>query len=226
MNADQKNRRLRSLCALSAAAVAATAARQSEAAVVVTNVGTTIGFGAKAMPESDQPLAGGDGLVILTSTNAATRSVRLLGTFSASLHVKAQVFGTLGFARPLPAGVKFANAPAGTNAGAPLEMVSSKGAARGPGAFSNLYYSFSFNNKGTTDYGWIQGSLTDTTYNGLDYTFTRYAYDNTGAQLATGATSQAVPEPGTGGLALAGLLVGGAAGVRRQKRAKTAVAAD
>jgi hypothetical protein len=61
----------------------------------------------------------------------------------------------------------------------------------------NYYRGFSFNNNGTTDYGWMAlsvsgvGGVGDTSVNILSY-----AYDNTGSSIKVGQTA-AVPEPST-----------------------------
>ncbi|MEY3897612.1 MAG: hypothetical protein RLZZ214_3133 [Verrucomicrobiota bacterium] len=82
------------------------------------------------------------------------------------------------------------------------------------------HFGISFNNGGTTDYGWLQ--VTASGFGDYDntqsFTVNAYAYDNTGASIKVGATGDvsAVPEP-SGQLALVAL---GCAGVltRRLKR--------
>jgi hypothetical protein len=90
--------------------------------------------------------------------------------------------------------------------------------------FSNQYYLFSFLNGTTTDYGWLQVSLTDNSFNNLTLVVTDYAWDNTGAKIPAGFTGAApTPEPASVVTMLAGAaLVAGAAGVRRWKAARAA----
>ncbi len=71
---------------------------------------------------------------------------------------------------------------------------------------------------GATDYGWLRLNTTGTT--GFPATITGYAYENTGAAIFAGA----VPEPGTNAALALGALSLGAAGVRRWRQSKQAVA--
>jgi hypothetical protein len=228
MSTEQKTQRVSSLYVLSSAALAVTAgsASQAGAAVIVTHVNASVGFASGDMSVDLLPVAGSFNAGVATSTfGGVSHSLIIAGTTAANFQIKTQQIGNYGFARPLAAGVKFADAPTGTAAGGYIEYASTGGIAVGPGLFSNKYYSFSFiDGGGVTDYGWIEGSLTDTSYAGLNYNITEYAYDDTGAQLATGSTGS-VPEPTTAGTVLAGLLVTGAAGVRRHKRTVAATVA-
>ena len=216
-------RRLASLCALSAAGVAATAGQDADAAIIYTTVNEDIGFGTGNSSIEILPLAGGIRFGVATTTFAGfSRSLFIAGTSNANFQVKTQVFGNYGFALPLAAGLKFDSAPGGASSGGYLEYVSSSGSAVGPGKFTDMYYAFSFVSAGKTLYGWVLGSLTDISYDGLSYHLTSYAYEDTGIQIATGQLSPAVvPEPASASLALlGGALVAGAAGVRRWKKAK------
>jgi|SRR5579884_1327980 len=89
----------------------------------------------------------------------------------------------------------------------------------GGGKFSNQYFLFMFQDTvsgNSFEHGWIKGSLTDDSYNGLTYHFDSYAYDTSGADLAAGDTGPAkAPEPASAALALLGALTLGATGVRR-----------
>jgi hypothetical protein len=101
----------------------------------------------------------------------------------------------------------------------------------GPGSFSNKFLLFSFTNSlaaNQTNYGWVEmktGSYVrskDEVY----VTFGRWAYQNDGRQIGAGQTVAApVPEPTTAGMAMAGALVAGAAGLRRYRKQQAAAKA-
>jgi hypothetical protein len=83
------------------------------------------------------------------------------------------------------------------------------------------YFGIRFDNGGTTNYGWMQ--VTASGFGDYDYdqsfTVNSYAYDNTGASIRVGATSEvtsAVPEASTS----LGLLALGAGGVLTRRRFK------
>ncbi len=77
-------------------------------------------------------------------------------------------------------------------------------------------------NTGATDYGWIQFQTTATT--GYPGTILGYAYNNVaGGSILAGQIS-AVPEPGTTAALGLGALSLGAAGIRRWRKSKQAVA--
>ena len=105
-----------------------------------------------------------------------------------------------------------------------LVVLGSKAISLGAAYLGNntdqIYSAFSFNNNGTTDYGWFSGTFSNTTYSGFAYTVDQVAYDNSGAMIATGQ----VPEPASAGLMMMGALaIGGAAAVRRWKAGKAVV---
>jgi hypothetical protein len=90
---------------------------------------------------------------------------------------------------------------------------------------SSKYLLFSFDNSGTTNYGWIELTATTTglTGSGTPYvslysaTLGDWAYDDSGVPILAGQTA-AVPEPATATLAMGGALVAGAAGLRRWRK--------
>ena len=97
--------------------------------------------------------------------------------------------------------------------------------AAGPGGFdSSKYLLFTFQNAGTTEYGWV--GMSGATWDANDktkmsVTFTGWAYDNSGAMINAGEIT-AVPEASTGlGALVAAMVVGGAA-LRRWRKSKLA----
>jgi hypothetical protein len=76
------------------------------------------------------------------------------------------------------------------------------------------YFGISFNNGGTTNYGWMQVTASGLGDYDSDQSFTvnSYAYDNTGASIRVGATT-AVPEASS-----LGLLALGAGGLLIRRR--------
>lgn len=182
ISSDTNNRRLASLCILSAAGVAGLGIERADGAIIVTNVNTSVGFAAGDSVEADLTLAGGHIAGVFTTTFAGVSHSLVFGaTSGASFKVKSQQRAGYAFASVLNAGVKFGSAAGGTVAGGYIEYVSSGGVKQGPAAFTNKYFAFSFVNAGQTDYGWLEGSLTSTTYAGLTYKLTAYAYDDSGA---------------------------------------------
>jgi hypothetical protein len=83
---------------------------------------------------------------------------------------------------------------------------------------SSKYLLFSFDNSGTTNYGWIELTATTTGFTGgksaYSATLGDWAYDNSGAEITAGA----VPEPASAALAMGGALLVGAAGLRRWRK--------
>ena len=74
---------------------------------------------------------------------------------------------------------------------------------------------------GVVNYGWVELVTTSTT--GFPATIVGYAYENTGAAITVGQIAS-VPEPGTTAALGFGALSLGAAGVRRWRKSKQAVA--
>ncbi len=77
-------------------------------------------------------------------------------------------------------------------------------------------------NTGGTDYGWIQFQTTAAT--GFPATILGYAYNNVAGGAILAGQTTAVPEPGTTAALGFGALSLGAAGVRRWRKARQAVA--
>ena len=92
-----------------------------------------------------------------------------------------------------------------------------------PNSFDHLYFPFIFKDStvinSPTRYGWIEVSLSNPANNsGPDVTIFGYAYDDTGAHLATGV----VPEPASMTLLALGALALGAKGLRSWRRNRRA----
>lgn len=101
----------------------------------------------------------------------------------------------------------------------------------GPAFFSNKFLLFSFTNSlaaNQTNYGWVEmktGSRVQSN-DEVYVTFGRWAYQNDGRQIGAGQTVAApVPEPTTAGMAMAGALVAGVAGLRRYRKQQAAAKA-
>jgi hypothetical protein len=92
----------------------------------------------------------------------------------------------------------------------------------------NQYVGFSFNNNGTTNYGWLALSVSGDGQtpdfgqfmSNTSVNITSAAYENTGLSIYVGRTTSAVPEPSTYGLIGIGAL--GVAFAARRRKAKVA----
>jgi hypothetical protein len=118
---------------------------------------------------------------------------------------------------PLAAGVKWGQAAGIATVSATVGKANYFGHT--PAGYDHKYLVFIFQD--TTQagnplrYGWVELSLSQPSNNsGPDVTIFGYAYDNTGAEILTGA----VPEPGTVAIAVLGALMLGAKGVRHWRR--------
>ncbi len=84
-----------------------------------------------------------------------------------------------------------------------------------PAGYSHRYLLFKFDTGGSTiRYGWADLSLVNNPAAGPDLTIHRWAYDDSGAEIAAGA----VPEPASAAAATGMALVLGAAGVRAWRK--------
>lgn len=215
-------RRVATLGALSAAGMIAIGAEEAQADVVVIDANADIGFGSGAAPSATFDLPGPAAFTFKTnifkSLGYVSHSLDFTGT---GVQVKTGKYNYgSAFAMPLAAGLKWDAISADANSIAWQAWVSSGSNVAGPGGFTDQYYAFKFTDGGKDYYGWIEGSLSDTSFAGLTYHVTRYAYEDQGVMIATGQTI--VPEPAAASLALLGsALVAGAAAVRRLKHSRT-----
>lgn len=93
----------------------------------------------------------------------------------------------------------------------------------GPGGFSEKFLLFTFDNSGTTNYGWVElttGTIDRGDESAMAVTIGRVAYDNSGALIGAGQVP--IPEPASAALAMGGAMVVGAAGLRRWRRERAA----
>jgi len=223
-------RRLAALGALSSAGLALAGA-EAEAGIVVTTVNHDIGFATgdvSSFALSALPGANGN-VVIKTATYAPGHSHSLLvsGKPGNVFRIGASLLSTFLLAQRFNKGATLNQA----NLKTPAAFISAANNTTGPivAPFTDKYFLFSFQDVSQGNkvlYGWIEGSLTDNTHDKMTYHLTAYAYDNTGAVIKAGDTgTAAVPEPGAATLGLLGAaLVGGAAGVRRWKKARAEAA--
>ena len=212
-------RRRAVVASLSAVGAALAAGSEARAGITVVNVNESIGFAAGDLPSTSVLLPGGATFTIETGTEASYRVIGLNYNPSPAGSFEVRALSYNSFYRPVRGnfGKTFFNVGGFLSNVVDIDVQTPKSSQHySQGTFTDKYFLFSFNNAGTTDYGYIYGSETNSTYGGMNFNFISYAYDNTGAVIAAGA----VPEPSSVALLGIGALVTGAAGVRRWKAAK------
>ena len=220
-------RRLAALGALSSAGLAL-AGTDAEAGVVVTTVngtaGVNIGFATNDVQSfALSALPGGNSNIYIGrgGTNGLSHGLFVSGLPAKSGFVIGdfQRFG-FPFVSTVPKGATLFQAHHLLSGGF-ITVANSSHSNGFLGPFAPAYFLFAFFDAGQPLFGWIYGSLPDSTFNNMTFNLISYAYDDSGGVLPAGA----VPEPGTAELGLlAGALIGGAAGVRRWKKAKAEAA--
>ena len=205
-------KQLASLSAAGIGAIAATAPN-ADASIITVNVNQTLTITVPG--EHDVTLPGGDVIKLLQVQSGG----RYLVGFGAGAGVSiGQGSGT--GTSPLIAGKTWNQAH--THGGGEFSLGSYFSGIVVPRIGSpNNYFLFKFQNGPSTEYGWAQFSFTANGRNSTG-TWINYAYDNTGAKIATGDSGPA-PTPEPAGTALGGLArVMGAAAVRRWKKRNAA----
>lgn len=222
------------LASLSTAGIALVAGSEAEAGIIVAAVNQDVGW-VDGVQTADfvGTLPGYYGLNsinIKASGGSSSRSLRFRNL--GSVYVKA-LGGTFPSAHGAIAviadqGQKWDQiVPGFERSVAHIAYNTSGGNASGLSPFTDKFFAFKFNN-GTSSssqfrYGWIRASLTNRSFSNLFLHIDSYAYDDTGAQIAMGATG--VPEPSSAiQLAALAAMTLGASGVLCWKAAKAAAA--
>lgn len=187
---------------LTVAGAAALAGAAANAQIVFTNVNQNVGFAAgdlSSLTLGGLPVSAS---VHTISNGGPTRVVY----FGGMLAIQSRLVGP---------GQKFSTL--GSGARGSVEVAGASSGGHGTNKFTDQFLAFSFQDNGHNAFGWLEASLTDTTFNDLTVNVVAFAFDPSGAQVPTGQTSS-VPEPGPEivSAALAALTLG-AAGVRRLK---------
>ena len=213
---------------LTVAGTAALAASNAGAQIVVTPVNVDVGFGPGGQTKFTSSLPGTAQFQVNRFGNLGARHVvSATGGLRASNYL---AFHTTRTANRLfeliksPAGQKFSGVPGTISSSAAFAAATqtlSGTQHRGYAPFTDGYFLFKFADAvtpGQFDYGYINASLTDDSYNGLNVRINSYVYDLSGNQIAAGQLPTDVPEPGAvTALAALSALTLGAAGVRRMK---------
>jgi len=224
-------KKLASLTAVGAGALALTAGKAEASTIVYSNVlDQTIGFGSNPHQAEFNTFTGIGG----PSFAFKTATTRNLNHYSRTLKATAGSAAIFGFAltaahdthfRTFPAGAVWSHNSVG---GGGTRVFANRAWGSGSthvfgNAFTDRYLLFEFETSGVVKYGWAEASLqlidanSSAAADGPNLTLIRYAYDSDGALLAAGDTG-ALPEPST--LAQSGIaaLLLGAEGLRRWRR--------
>lgn len=207
--------------------------------IKVFTIGKTVGFGSGQDASYSFSLPGtGNSITVNREQKTSSSSNRIVAVITGGGLIGRQ--SDLRSAGANPAGVNVAfrtglstaknwnNTPSTRNGAATFGNIirsstADGGFLAGPGAFSNKYLLFTFQDT-VTKYGWVEmtsATITPGTVDGMSVTFGRWAYQNSGAYIGAGEIGgTAVPEPSS--LALCGAFVAGASGLRLwRKRRQT-----
>jgi hypothetical protein len=219
-----QNRKLTSLLALSAGAVALPQA--ADALVIYSGtINEKVGFSGGFGPAFTVDLPGTANLLLQRGSSSSTYLWRWVSfrQFGTGAYARLRAFSTGGtnFAKRNNAGETW-NAITGSVLSSASIGVRVSSTIQGPGAFNNKYIAFMFKDstQGDADrYGWALMSMDISDTTGPDVTLQSWAYDDTGAMIAMG-DGAAVPEPSSAVLMAMGALVLGSRGVRRWRSQK------
>jgi hypothetical protein len=215
------------LASLGVAAGALATTSAAQAAVVVTDVNTTVGYTVSGPTSGYVFQANGNPTFAISPFPGlgTNRFVAFQGSssFAASNYLKIKAKNA--FAAAAAPGTKWAGVTSFTRVASGAYVIGqdiANGRMLNPLATGELYYDVIFNDGGTSAYGWVSLTEFDNGPSDFGVHIDQFAYDTTGAQIAAGNTGApaAVPEPASLGLLAIGALVSGAAGTRRFKRAR------
>ena len=192
------------LASLSSAGIALVAGSDAQAGIIVSTVDQDVGW-VKGVQTADfignlPGFYGRNSINIRASNGSSSRSLRFKNI--GSVYVKANggtsPYGHGAIAVIAEKGQKWDQiGPGFEDSRAHIAYNSTGGHASGLSPFTNKFFAFKFND-GTSSsyqfrYGWIKASLTNQSFSNLFLHIDSYAYDDSGAQIAMGATG--VPEP-------------------------------
>jgi hypothetical protein len=216
------------LGSLSAAGLALAAGSEAHAAIIVQDVNKDVGFAPGDSSFAHFPLPNfTNGFYLQRGQSSGPLGMGVPRRF---LEFNASNSSAVTFAvhKPrlmnrLPAGKKWKSAGGFPSTVGAINTATANGQKTDGTTFTDEYFAFEFKHgfhgHPGHDYGWIKGSLTDTSYGDMTFHIDSFAYNQTtNEQIATGQT--AVPEPAAALLALSGALVAGAAGIRRWRAAR------
>jgi len=217
-----QNRKLTSLLALTAGAVAAP--EVADAGIVWSgNINQKVGFSAGFGPSFTVDLPGTANLRLYRPAPTYYQGV-IFFQFGTGAYARLRTYITASFlfAKRNNAGVTWDVIGGGVQAGGGIGLRYASIIA-GPGSFSDKYIAFMFQDSTQGDanrYGWALMSMTisgSPSPSGPDVTLQSWAYDDSGAKIAMGA---GIPEPSSAALAALGALVLGSSGLRRWRSRK------
>lgn len=154
--------------------------------------------------------------------HAWTYTVQAKGAGAGYLRVRATLVSSLPFAKRGSLSKTWSNIGGNVGTRGIIGLRTSTSFVRGPGAFTDKYVAFKFQDstQGDADrYGWLKLSMAisgrpSASWSGPDVTLKGWGYDTTGAKIAMGA----VPEPASAAAVTGAALVLGAAGVRAWRK--------